>query len=268
MKSQASKRAQRILAFLAKGAVTVRASAVRGNVLLDGGERGTMGEDEAVFTKLVHDGFVRRYNSKASITHGGKLEFKRCETVDSFAAQYQERGEQVIETAQGRERVIVNDAESPLALLWRRKDRNGRPFLSEREYRAGERLRADYTHGQIMPRLGIDWSSLGGGAGRGIGAANGLADMSDTTLAARGRVEQALNAVGPELAGVLVDVCCFLKGLERVEAERGWPVRSAKVVLKSALGVLARHYEPPARQQSGHRPLLHWGAADFRPRIS
>lgn len=268
MKKQDAKRAQRILAFLAKGAVSVRASVVRGNVLLDGGERGTMGEDEAVFTQLVSEGLVRRYNSKASITDAGKLDLKRREADGGLKAQHHDHSEQTIETAQGNERVIVNDAESPLALLWRRKDRNGRPFLNEREFRAGERLREDYTRGQIMPRLGIDWSSLGGGAGRGIGAPNGMADLSETALAARERVEAALGAVGPELAGVLVDVCCFLKGLERVEAERGWPVRSAKIVLKSALGALARHYEPPARQPTSHRPMLHWGATDYRPRIS
>ncbi|MBX3568732.1 MAG: hypothetical protein KF914_11795 [Rhizobiaceae bacterium] len=172
-------------------------------------------------------------------------------------------------TAAGRESgeprtVRINPAESPLGVLVRLKDRSGRAFLDPAEFDAGERLRADYTHGRVMPRLGANWEA---GVASGVrGQGNSIAELTDFALAARQRVDRALRAVGPELSGLLVDVCCFLKGLELVERERGWPVRSAKVVLKTALGALARHYGPAVAQTAG-RPL-HWGAEDYRPTLT
>ncbi len=40
--------------------------------------------------------------------------------------------------------MLVNETESPLGWLKSRKDRNGRALISEEQFEAGERLRADY----------------------------------------------------------------------------------------------------------------------------
>lgn len=133
---------------------------------------------------------------------------------------------------------LVNEAESPLLWLRRRQGRNGAGLLGDAEFAAGERLRADIAQAGLLPRVTADWDRPPGPGGA-LGA--GLAP-SEARLAARQRIERAWSAVGPELTGVLMDVCGFLKPIERIERERGWPARSAKIVLLVALSALARHY--------------------------
>ncbi|MGQ3676074.1 DUF6456 domain-containing protein [Xanthobacter sp. TB0139] len=149
-----------------------------------------------------------------------------------------------------------NTAESPLVWLARRKGRDGRAMVDEVQLAAGERLRLDFTRAGLTPRITSRWSPTPGGGG-------GPEDFTDMVLAAKQRVTQALEAVGPELSGVLLDVCCFLKGLELVEGEHGWPARTAKVVLCLALDRLAAHYgwstsatgRARARMQTWHAPV-------------
>jgi len=164
-----------------------------------------------------------------------------------------------------------NLEESPLAWLRRRRGKDGAALISEPQFMAGERLRADFTFGQLGPRLTANWdAALGTSGGRRSGP-HGGAEMSDHVLAARERVARALTAVGPELAGVLVDVCCFLKGIEDAERSVGWPQRSGKVVLQLALSALARHYgigqAPHVGSAAPPRPR-HGGTVDYRPSIS
>ncbi|MBA5779052.1 DNA replication protein [Stappia sp. F7233] len=138
----------------------------------------------------------------------------------------------------GRHSAMVNLKESPLAWLHFRKGKAGKPLIDAAQFEAGERLRGDYSFAAIRPGL----ASMRWGEPKTDSGSKGLRDLSDETLDARARVERALATVGPELSGVLVDVCCFLKGLETVESERRWPARSAKLVLTLALDRLARHY--------------------------
>jgi uncharacterized protein DUF6456 len=142
--------------------------------------------------------------------------------------------------AEGEEisRVLVDDSESPLAWLARRKGRNGRAMIAPEHFIAGEKLRADFTRAQMSPRVTSNWSAPTGRAQPGSGAG----EMTDAIVAARQRVRLAMQACGPEFSGLLLDVCCFLRGLEDIERERRWPQRSAKIVLQLGLARLARHY--------------------------
>lgn len=163
----------------------------------------------------------------------------------------------------------VNPAESPLAWLRRRRDRNGDALISQAQFDAGERLRADFWFAQMTPRVTVDWSTAAPAhRGRRAGMLSRDAGaMRDDVAAARERVRRALVAVGPELAGILIDACCHLKGLEEAERIAGWPQRSGKVVLQLALTRLARHYgigDGTAAQKST-ATVRHWGTDDYRP---
>lgn len=150
----------------------------------------------------------------------------------------------------------INPAESPLAWLRRRKDRDGEALISQAQFDAGERLRADFWFAQMTPRVTMNWSAMAPSQRRRRAGMTVRADgdLQENIAAARERVRRALAAVGPELAGVLIDVCCHLKGLEEAERAAGWPQRAGKVVLQLALTRLARHYG--IGPMAGARPLF------------
>jgi hypothetical protein len=265
--SSGMKPEQRVTRFLAIGPAVVRIAAVTDKVLLEGQSGQAIAVDRNVHSGLVKAGAILRDGEMISLAAGRDASISKRRSSGAFDAPQRELVTANVAVEGVTSEAIINLAESPLAQLMRRKSKQGTPFLSRAEFEAGERLRADYTRGQIMPRLGANWTASVSSGRRGVD--NGIAELTESALAARMRVDRAVAAVGPELSGVLIDICCFLKGLELVEKERGWPVRSAKLMLKTALGALSRHYRPPVpRRDGGPRPLLHWGAEDYRPRIS
>lgn len=161
-------------------------------------------------------------------------------------------------------KVLLNERESPLLWLHRRPGKDGMPQITAAEFAAGERFRSDLTLAQMLPRVTVDWDA---GLAAGTHApARGPAEASDSSIAARQRVRLACKRLGPELSGLAIDVCGFLKGLDQVERERRWPARSAKVVLRLALAALVEHYGLGEKQ--GRQPgVAAWRASDARPSI-
>jgi hypothetical protein len=178
--------------------------------------------------------------------------------VDAQRAQHLQLGRRQIRDEHGVSEVIVNEAESPLAWLARRKGRDGRMLIEPVQLLAGERLRAEFTRAQMMPRITANWGTAVADGPRGASASS----FTDAVIGARQRVRQALEAAGPEFSGLLVDVCCFLKGLNDVERERSWPPRSAKVVLQLGLDRLARHYGLHGEVKGRKAGLRTWLADD------
>ncbi|MCD2175558.1 DUF6456 domain-containing protein [Rhizobium sp. C4] len=177
-----------------------------------------------------------------------------------FARPHRDLEETMLSVDGETARVTRNQSESPLSALERLKGRAGETYFPREAMAAGERLHADFTRGLLQPQITMRFEPRLGASIK--GARGGIADLSDTAIAARLRVNRALAALGPELSGVALDICCFMKGLETVERERQWPPRSAKLMLKTALLALHRHYTPPARRETRH-----WGEEGFRPEM-
>lgn len=164
-----------------------------------------------------------------------------------------------------------HDDKSALQWLAQRKDRSGKTLLEHDEVDAGERLRRDFHIAQMSPRMTMNWSRfLTGNVGR-PGSPDHGADVQDAVSAAKERVRDALRAVGPELSGVLIDICCFEKGLEASEKAIGLPRRAGKIVLKIALRQLGRHYgilrDHDRDALASRTPIRHWGSSDYRPSV-
>src|SRR5215475_11087252 len=79
--------------------------------------------------------------------------------VDRFRAQHLVLAQRQIVTEDGHTNVVVDETESPLSWLASRRGRDGRALIEAHQLEAGERLRADFTRANLMPRITSDWSN-------------------------------------------------------------------------------------------------------------
>ncbi len=158
----------------------------------------------------------------------------------------------------------------PLAWLHHRRDKSGQPLISREEFAAGEKLAVDFHAAMLNPRVTASWSGAASSRREKRGPPGLGHEISDRVVGAKQRFAAALQAVGKDHANLLIDVCCFEKGLTEIEKSAGWPQRSGKLVLQFALRQLARHYGlicDEASPSDGAGRLRHWGADDYRPEI-
>lgn len=148
--------------------------------------------------------------------------------ADAFAAQHRDE-------APGPDGIVLNLAESPLARLATASG-DGPAFLERHQVEAGERVRRLLERARLNPRLTMSYSAAHVAGGKG---ADHAGEMSDMAADARRAVARIYEALPRDCADVVVDVCGFEKGLQQVETERGWPRRSAKLVLRIGLDRLA-----------------------------
>lgn len=191
------------------------------------------------------------------ITKAGRAN-RRREAVpasDAFRHQHGDIEFLTVDTLAGPALVRADAEESPLDWLRRRKDRHGAPLIDAAAYEAGQRLRTDITLAGLLPGITARWNAAGGGP-------SAPAEATDRMIAARQRLRHAFQALGSDFSDLLIDLCGFLKGLELIERERGWPPRSGKVVVRLALSRLANHYgvQAVARGPAGGRGIRAWQA--------
>lgn len=130
--------------------------------------------------------------------------------------------------------VTVNGAESPLGWLL------ARGLVTQRQFDAGERLRADWERAQLAPRLTMNWQSAP--ASRTRSGATAAPDLSGAQLDAKRRFEAAVASAGPGLADILWRIVCAGEGMRDAESALGWPARAGKLVLSLALDRVADYY--------------------------
>lgn len=259
--------ARRVLRRLAEpGAVLIVAPGMDKAVVLRGTVRTAVIERDVAQAFALKDWMQVRHSGRVTsyeITVAGRATLKRMleedlaargeaePEADAYGDQHREWGEREVVENGARRRMRANLAESPLGVLARRRDVNGKPFLSQDLVAAGERLREDFELAQMGPRVAQNWERFLTGGDRGqYRVDNGSGGGSER---ARERVASALRDLGPGLGDMVLRCCCFLEGLEAAERRLGWSARSGKIVLRIALMRLKRHYD---ETYGGASPLI------------
>lgn len=236
----------------------------KGICLVVGGNE--YGFSQETISALVRDKYAALEDDKIIITEAGSWHLKRKLNPEiDFTKIQGDIVNSTIKYDSGLQAVSKNLNESPLSRLFLRKTKSGKTYLTQEEFEAGERFRKDFERGQLQPRISASLSGCVGSSGSSHQQRSG--DITDLAIDSRKKINSAIKQLGPELSGIALDVCCFLKGLETVERERFWPPRSAKLMLKTSLSVLARHYGISGHQNTRQGKTHFWGSADYRPML-
>jgi len=226
----------------------------------DGIMLGTSEVTSAVAALIAHD-LVRRTGDGFAVTAPGWNYLRRRNAArrwrkraasgaadtgavlaNPYRDQHMDLANQMVTVAGEKpRRAWVNRDECPLGWLRRRRDRHGKAMISEIQFAAGERLRADFEMAGTLPRVTASWSGVAMDR-RDRGRAPHTLDPTEAQMVARQRYDRAVATLPEGMRDVAMRVCCYREGLSDVERALDWPVRSAKIVLVLALDHLAKHY--------------------------
>lgn len=87
---------------------------------------------QALIERCLGSDWLEQRGDKITLSEVGRAWLRRCAAGDDgFQQQHQLRSMQEREAEGVRRSLLVNEAESPLGWLRRRKDRNGRPLMTD-----------------------------------------------------------------------------------------------------------------------------------------
>lgn len=235
------------------GGATARAAGSHFEIAL---QSGFSKLDNAQIRTLVSQGLVFVAQDACNARHEARGWLKRqMADHDHQAAQHRT-------LTSGTDEVEINLNESPLAKL--AYSTNGSPaFLSPHHLLAGERVRGLFEKAHLVQHTTMSYDPARVSSSRN-GPSGG--NVSDMAIDARKALAEISKALPPDCAGVVMDVCGFLKGLQQVETERRWPRRSAKLVLRIGLEQAATYfgYSPVALGAESRRDH-NWLGKNSRP---
>jgi hypothetical protein len=191
--------------------------------------------DEAIFLALVELPGLRvrskgGWTLRAEVEAGEAPAPGRPGIIDGTRTIMQADGRPVAHAA--------NLGETPIAWLARRRDSEGRPWLTPAQVAAGERLTREAEAALSGPSLTMRWDALP----RSGGGSSARMEPGDRALSAGRRVALALDACGPRLRGIVQQVCIQGSALSLAERELGLGRRRGKILLQQGLQALADHY--------------------------
>jgi len=115
---------------------------------------------------------------------------------------------------------------------------NGTGFLSSHQIATAERVCQWAERARLQQRTTMSYDPTH--VSQGKKQTRQFGSISDMAARARKSIADIYRLLPHECAELIVDVCVFEKGLQTIEVERGWPRRSAKLVLRIGLEDLAQ----------------------------
>ncbi|EMD82467.1 DUF6456 domain-containing protein [Pacificimonas flava] len=218
---------KKLLAEMARGAVLKRRHA--------GWRAGTRSAQDADIDRLRALDLIEGTPAEYRISGPGMAFLRRRQDPDSgnrLMAKTADMPRAREAARQGARR--VNRAEEPLGWL------HARGKITDQQFEAGQKLRADFMAAGGMPRITMAWDAAPAATGR-RAVPDGLLPGERITAAKR-RFEEAMDLVGRGPAEMLRRTVCIGEGMETAEKAMTLPVRSGRVVLMMALDRIADFY--------------------------